>query len=160
MNIEELQKENDYLIVKIDEIIENNYSFNVKNYIKDDIKVNKGFKIVKLGDIITYDIIKDEDNKYYQPHKKRKANDKSDDGIYTFYTSSFESKKCNFLDYENKLCIVLGTGGTGSIHLAKNFSCSSDNFVIQCKIDDKINEEYLIYVYYFHNLHLQYCFSI
>ena len=32
-------------------LIKKNYSFDSKKYIKDDIKVNKGFKIVKLGDI-------------------------------------------------------------------------------------------------------------
>jgi type I restriction-modification system DNA methylase subunit len=143
------EKKEEYMVVSIDDIKKNNYTFNVKNYIKENITVNKGFKLVDLGEIITYDIIKDKNGKYYQPHKKRKANDKTDDGLYTFYTSSFEPKKCNFLDYENKLCIILGTGGTGSIHLTKNFSCSSDNFVIQCKIDNNINEEYLTYIYYY-----------
>ena len=143
------EKEGDYLIVKNNDIKNKKYSFNSKNYIKNDLKVNKGFKISKLGDIISYDVVKNEDDKYYQPHKKRKANDKSDDGKYTFYTSSFEPKKCDFLDYEDKLCIVLGTGGTGSIHLAKNFSCSSDNFVIQCKHNNEINNDLLIYIYYY-----------
>ena len=64
------KKENDYLIVNIDEIIKNNYSFNVKNYIKDNIQVNKGFKLVKLGDICEIssgeNLTKNKSCKYFQ----------------------------------------------------------------------------------------------
>lgn len=41
----------DYLTIKYDELKEKGYSLNFKDYIKQDIKVNEGFKIVKLGDI-------------------------------------------------------------------------------------------------------------
>ena len=37
--------------VDYERLKQNNYSLNFKDYIKQDIKVNEGFKIVKFGDI-------------------------------------------------------------------------------------------------------------
>jgi len=50
-NYEFVQNEGDYLTVPFDELEKNNFSFNFKNYIKEDIKVGSGFKVVRLGDI-------------------------------------------------------------------------------------------------------------
>ena len=44
-------KKSNYLTVKYEEIKEQGYSLNFKDYIKQNINVNEGFKIVKLGDI-------------------------------------------------------------------------------------------------------------
>jgi restriction endonuclease S subunit len=132
-NYEWNKKEGEFLTVSYDDIVSKDYTFNFKNFIKQDIKVGKGFKIVKLGDIIIY-----------KPKSNRKAGDENDKGIYTFYTSSEKVKKCNFLDFKDELCIIIGTGGKGSLFLDKNFSCSADNFV--CITD---NDNLTTYLYYY-----------
>ena len=123
----------DYMCIQYDEIVKNNYSLNHKNYIKENIKVNKGFKLVKLGDILKY-----------KSKSKRKAADENEKGIYRFYTSSDKIKKCDFLDYPKELSLIFGTGGKGSLFLDDNFSCSADNFVCTT-----VNDETTTYLYYY-----------
>jgi len=45
------KQEGDYLNITFDEIKKHKFSFSSNKYIKEDIKANKGFKIVKLKDI-------------------------------------------------------------------------------------------------------------
>ena len=47
----ELVKDGEYLLVSYEDLKEQGYSLNYKNYIKQNIQVNEGFKVVKLGDI-------------------------------------------------------------------------------------------------------------
>lgn len=98
--------------------INNNYSLNFKNYLKNNIVIQKGFSLIKLGDLIKY-----------EKKSKRKAGEALEEGSYNFYTSSEKIKKCNDNDYKNNYCIILGTGGKHSLFMDKNFSCSADNFV-------------------------------
>jgi len=126
-------KDANYLKVKYDELKEKDFSLNFKDYIKQNIKVNKGFKIVKLGDIIKY-----------LEKSKRKAGDAEENGIYRFYSSSDNIKKCNFVDYNEDLCFIIGTGGKCSLFLDNVFSCSADNFI--CKTD---SIELTTYIYYY-----------
>jgi len=70
-------KKSDYLIVGYEELKEHDFSLNFKDYIKQNIKVNEGFKIVKLGDICEW-----------KKKTNHPASDGIDNGIYRFYTSS------------------------------------------------------------------------
>jgi type I restriction enzyme S subunit len=128
-----IETEENYLSVDYEEIKENDYSLNCKNYIKQDIKVNEDFKVVKLGDVFKY-----------LEKSKRKAGDSDETGMYKFYTSSDTIKKSNFIDYTNNLCLIFGTGGKCSLFLDKNFSCSADNFI--CITN---NELLTTYIYYY-----------
>jgi restriction endonuclease S subunit len=122
----------EYLRVEYEDLKNNDYSLNYKNYIKQDIQVNEGFKVVKLGDVLNY-----------LEKSKRKANDNNENGLYRFYTSSDTIKKSNFLDYTNNLCLIIGTGGKCSLFLDKYFSCSADNFI--CTTKDELTTTYIYY---------------
>ncbi len=75
----------------------------------------------------------------------RKAGDGLNEGKYPFFTSSqIQSKWFNEADY-NEESIILGTGGLPSIHIAKDFSTSTDTFILK-STDTSIS---LRYVYYF-----------
>lgn len=123
----------DYLTVSFDELKEKDFSLNFKDYIKQNIKVNEGFKVVKLGDIIKY-----------LDKSKRKAGDAEENGIYCFYSSSDTIKKYNFVDYNEDQCLIIGTGDKCSLFLDNIFSCSADNFIC---ITDSI--DLTTYVYYY-----------
>ena len=120
------------MVIKYDEIVKNEYTFNYKNYIKQNINAKQGFKVVKLGDILEY-----------LPKSKRKAGDAIENGTNRFYTSSDKIKTCDFLDVKKQLCVIFGTGGNGSLFLDDNFSCSADNFV--CKTNDANLTTYIYY---------------
>ena len=94
----------------------------------------KKWKEYKLGDIFEY-----------QKKSKRKAGDGKEVGKYCFYTSSQNKIKCfDIADYK-KESIVLGTGGSPSVHYAINFSTSADTFVMCPSRKDVCCK----YVYYF-----------
>jgi restriction endonuclease S subunit len=126
-------KDEGYLTVDYETLKDKDYSLNYKNYIEQDIQVNEGFKVVKLGDILEY-----------LPKSKRKAGDANDEGLYRFYTSSDIIKKSKFIDYTDNLCLIIGTGGKCSLFLDKDFACSADNFV--CITE---SEELTTYIYYY-----------
>ena len=125
-------KDGSEMVIKYDEIVKNEYTFNYKNYIKQNINAKQGFKVVKLGDILEY-----------LPKSKRKAGDAIENGTNRFYTSSDKIKTCDFLDVKKQLCVIFGTGGNGSLFLDDNFSCSADNFV--CKTNDANLTTYIYY---------------
>jgi len=108
------------------ELKANGYSLKLEEK-KEELK--KGW--VKLGDVIEL-----------QPKSKHKASEATDDGKYNFYTSSVQIKKSNYNDYIDE-CIVIGSGGNGSLFIDKNFSCSADNFIFK-----PINVN-LKYIYYY-----------
>ena len=79
----------------------------------------------------------------FLPKSKIKAAEGKETGRYPFYTSSeIQSKYINsFLYYPD--CLIFGTGGKSSIHLAKNqFATSTDCIVITPKKNTSINIEY------------------
>lgn len=117
--------------VSIKQIIDKNYSLKPDDYFKVEEK-NKQDTTgwVKLGDVC--EIL---------TKSKHKAGDSIDEGQYNFYTSSSIIKKSNFNDYKNT-SIIIGSGGNGSLFIDKNFSCSADNFILNCNINIK-------YVYYY-----------
>lgn len=113
-------------IFTIDELIVNKYSFKLEEK-KEEIK--KGW--VKLGEVIN--LLK---------KSKHKASEGLDEGLYNFYTSSNKIKKSNINEF-NDNCIIIGSGGNGSLFIDKNFCCSADNFIITSKKNIMI--EYLYY---------------
>ncbi|MCX8579867.1 restriction endonuclease subunit S [Gilliamella sp. B2717] len=80
----------------------------------------------------------------FLPKSKIKAAEGKETGRYPFYTSSeIQSKYINsFLYYPD--CLIFGTGGKSSIHLAKNqFATSTDCIVITPKKNTSINIDYV-----------------
>jgi len=127
------KQSDDYIKVGFDELEKNNFSFNFKNYIKEDITVGQGFKIVKLGDIIKY-----------KPKTNHGAQEGEAIGKYVYYTSSQKIKYSNYLDIDNELCIIIGTGGEGALYLDDNFGMSQHMFAFNCE-----NIHLTTYVYYY-----------
>lgn len=76
------------------------------------------------------------------PKSKRPAGDAEADGDTTFYVSGQQVKKCFGADYLGSKSVVLATGGTAAIHLAKgSYSYSSDCWALATK--DGMNVDYL-----------------
>ena len=107
----------------IDEIEQQDFNLNSKNYNKKVITPGDGFELVKLTDITEY-----------LKKSKRKASFGKEEGIYNFYTSSEKIKKCDISDYNNDECILIGTGGNSCLHyIENNFSCSGDTLLLKSK---------------------------
>lgn len=115
-------------IFTIDDLQKNNYSLKLEEK-KEEIK--QGW--IKLSEVVKF-----------EKKSIHLATIGVEIGEYKFFTSSQKIKysdKCDHVDYK----IILGTGGKGSIHYEKNFSCSTDNFVIK---SDKYNLKYIYYYLY------------
>lgn len=121
--------------VKLEYIREKKYSLNGKDYegIGEDKFCPDGFELKKFGDLIEY-----------KQKSKRKASEGKDEGKYRFYTSSDKIKYCDFVDNNDDLCLILGTGGVGSLFMDHEFSCSADNFTFTTKLKSLTK-----YIYYY-----------
>ena len=132
----DIKKVNENVIsdVKLEYVKEKKYSLNGKDYegIGQEIFCPDGFELKKIGDLIEY-----------KQKSKRKASDGKDKGTNRFYTSSDKIKYCDFVDYKDDLCLILGTGGAGSLFMDDEFSCSADNFTFMTK--SKNMTKYLYY---------------
>lgn len=126
-------KDADYLKIKYDELKEKDYSINFKDYIKQNFKVNEGFKVVKLGDICEF--IK---------KSSRLADFAEENGTYHYYSSGSKILKCNEADIKNNLCIIIGHSGNGCIFLDDTFSTLLTNHVIKSN-----NDSITTYIYYY-----------
>ena len=114
----------------VEDLKKTNYDFYGKKYNIKELKPNKGFKIVKLGDIIKF-----------LPKSKRKASYGNNTGKIPFYTSSDKIKCCDDADYKDE-SLIIGTGGNSSLHYINDkFSCSGDNLIISSK-----NTKYIYYI--------------
>lgn len=88
--------------------------------------------VKKLGEVIEF-----------LPKSSRKAGDGLEEGLFQFFSSSqIQDKFINKADYKDE-AIILGTGGSPSIHIAKNFSTSADTFVI--KGNNNLTNKFLYY---------------
>lgn len=88
----------------------------------------------------------------YLPKSKYKAGDGLNSGKYPFFTSSQNQVLwLDVADY-NKESLIFATGGKPSIHLATQFSTSTDNFIIS-SINDKVVTRY-VYYYFKKNIHI------
>jgi len=118
---------------KITEDGEYNLSVNRYTGSERDIGLNGTWKFVKLGEVIEF-----------LPKSKRKAGDGKPLGNYPFFTSSqIQNKWLDVVDYKEE-ALVLGTGGSASVHLSKNFATSADVFVIKSKTKNLSN----VFLYY------------
>ncbi len=131
-----------FVEVPIEKIASNSYSLNYAEYMKDDAEEEQyedGVVVKTLGEVCKF-----------LPKSKRQASYGEKQGKYPFFTSSqMCSKYCNECDYEDE-CLIIGTGGTANIKYSRNFSCSTDNFVI------KINTEQLSkYIYYYLSINIE-----
>ncbi len=93
------------------------------------------YTLEKLGEVIEF-----------LPKSKRRAGDALEEGKYPFFTSSYRQKFIDFADYKEE-AIILGTGGSPTIHFSKNFSTSADTFVIKGKkeiLDNKFFYYFLV----------------
>jgi type I restriction enzyme, S subunit len=117
-------------VASLEELKEKKYSLNGKDYNNVLCYCPVGFELKKLGDLLEY-----------KNKSKKRASEGKEEGKYKFYTSSDKIKYCDFVDYDDDLCLVLGNGGTGSLFLDDTFSCSDHNFVMSNK--NKITTEYI-----------------
>jgi len=109
-------------------IANTNYSLSCDYYNVKDLIVGEDYKLITLGDIITF-----------LPKSKRKAGFGQPTGQYNFYTSSFKVQKCDVADY-NEESLIIGNGGVANIKIDNKFSCSDHNYVIKT--------DYTRYIYY------------
>ena len=126
--------------VPIEKMAEKSYSFNYSEYIEvQEVEHDDDVVIKTLGEICEF-----------KPKSKRKASYGNKSGPYPFFTSSnICNKFCDSSDYKDE-CIIIGTGGSANIKYSKEFSCSTDNFVLSSR-DDNIYVKY-IYYYLFNSL--------
>ena len=140
-------KDGKYMNVSYEELVKENFTLNYKNFIKQNIIVNNGFKVVKLGDVFIW-----------KPKTNHPASDGVESGKYRFYTSGEKIKKCDFLDVDNELSLLIGNGGNGCIYLDDTFSVSDHMFVLQTK--DKFLTTYIYYYLKYNWEHLlKFCFN-
>lgn len=80
----------------------------------------------------------------FQKKSRRKAGEGLEVGQYPFFTSSQIQKKwCDEADYHDE-SIVLGTGGGPSVHYSKDFSTSTDVFILTPSIEN-VSAKYIAY---------------
>ena len=113
----------------------------IKNQITSVFNANTIYnetKEYKLGDVIIYQ----------QKKLKLKAGDAKTEGLYRFYSSSQE--KIMYYDeyeFEDK-CVLLGRGGSPSVHITEKFCISHDDVYV-LKPNNKLDINYLyLYLYY------------
>jgi hypothetical protein len=73
---------------------------------------------------------------------KRPASFGKSEGKYKFYTSSYNIKKCDVIDYKGEY-IIIGDGGNPVINIDNKFSCSDHNILISINNANTSN----IYIY-------------
>ena len=119
----------------LDEIIYKKYSLNSKDYVKNKIKCNKSYEMVKLSNLVKY-----------LPATKHYTNIGKNNGKYRFYNSSQDNKL--FVDFceVKEYSIILGQGGNFNIHFDINFTASKHVCVLQSLNNDIIKLKYLYYI--------------
>lgn len=113
--------------------ITDDYSLNYKNYLKNDIKVNKDFKLVKLADKM----------KILLNTKHNKSMGQTN-GKYRFYSSSQNTLLYTDTYEIENLSLIIGNGGKFNIHVDKKFTPSKHVSVLQFN-----NEFDTWYTYYY-----------
>lgn len=84
----------------------------------------------------------------YLPKSKIKAGDGLEDGLYPFYTSSQNQTKYLNEFQHGPGCLVFGTGGRASVHLAtSHFATSTDCIAIKPKPNSGIDAGYVFHYF-------------
>ena len=108
------------------------YSLNYKDYMDYKITCPDDYEMKKLSEYLEF-----------EKKSKRNASFATENGKYRFYTSSDKIKKCDECDFtDDKLKLIFGDGGKGSLFIDTKFSCSDHNIV--CTSENKYN---LLYIY-------------
>jgi type I restriction enzyme S subunit len=112
-----------------------------KYYLNLNIKFNKEIEIKTLGNVC----------EFLPKTKKLQAKDGLITGLYNFYTSSQNKllfiNECEYNDYS----IIIGRGGSASIHYDKKFSISHDDVYVIKNTNININ---LKFIYYYLKLNI------
>ena len=96
------------------------------------IQMKTDWPTKKLGEVIKF-----------LPKSLRRAGDGLNNGKFPFFTSSpIQKKFLNVADYKEE-AIILGTGGSASLHICKNFSTSADVFIIKSLNTNRLENKYL-----------------
>jgi len=128
--------------VPIDKIVDNSYSLNYAEYLKDETEetYEDGIIMKTLGEICKF-----------LPKSKRNAKYGSKEGAYPFFKSSIKVDSfVNEPDYEEE-SLIIGDGGEANINYGLKFSTSDHCYILQNKNKSLINLKY-VYYYLFNNL--------
>ena len=137
-------EDNKKLLVKvpIDKIVENKYSLNYTEYIKD--KNNEEYKegvVVKTLEKVCK----------FLPKSKRNAKYGNKKGLYPFFKSSIKVEcYVDEPDYEEE-SLIIGDGGEPNVNYGIKFSTSDHCYILQNKNKLLLNLKYGYY-YLYHNL--------
>jgi len=128
--------------VPIEDIVNNKYSLNYAEYIKDENEeeYEEGIVVKTLGEVCNF-----------LPKSKRNAKYGKDEGLYPFFKSSMiVNKYVDEADY-NEESIIIGDGGEPNVNYGIQFSTSDHCYVITNKNKLVSNMKY-IYYYLYNNL--------
>ena len=121
-------------IVKKDKIAENgDYNLSADRYLAAIDYTNVKWPMIRLGEFIGF-----------LQKSDRRAGDGIPTGKYPFFTSGQNQDKwLDAVDYREE-ALILGTGGSASVHISISFSTSADVFVIKSN-SEKLNNKFLYY---------------
>ena len=128
--------------VPIEDIVNNKYSLNYAEYIKDENEeeYEEGIVVKTLGEVCNF-----------LPKSKRNAKYGKAEGLYPFFKSSMiVNKYVDEADY-NEESIIIGDGGEPNVNYGIQFSTSDHCYVLTNKNKLVSNMKY-IYYYLYNNL--------
>jgi len=129
--------------VPIDKLVNNSYSLNYAEYMKDESEVDKyeeDVLVKTLGEVCNF-----------LPKSKRQASYGNSEGKYPFFKSSIKiNSYVDEPDYKEE-SLIIGDGGEANINYGINFSTSDHCYILQNKNKSLFNLRY-VYYYLFHNL--------
>lgn len=120
--------------VSLDELKQNNYSFDDTEYIIES-KIKYKAPIAKLGDVCNF-----------LPKSKRKASYGKETGIYPFFKSSMQITSFVDIPDVNEECLIIGDGGCANINFSSMFSTSDHCYVFKTNDNTNANNNYLYLV--------------
>jgi type I restriction enzyme S subunit len=138
-------KDEKFLLVEvpIEKIINNSYSLNYAEYMKDETEeeqYEEGIIVKTLGDVCKF-----------LPKSKRNAKYGNKEGLHPFFKSSIKvDSYVDEPDYEEE-SLIIGDGGEPNINYGIKFSTSDHCYILQNKNKLLLNIKYAYY-YLFHNL--------
>jgi type I restriction-modification system DNA methylase subunit/restriction endonuclease S subunit len=128
--------------VPIDNIVNNSYSLNYAEYIKDEKEeeYDEDIIIKTLGELCKF-----------LPKSKRNAKYGDTKGLYPFFKSSIKvDSYVDIPDYDEE-SLIIGDGGEPNINYGIKFSTSDHCYILQNKNKSILNLKYTYY-YVYHNL--------
>ena len=126
-------EETSIIKVKYNDFKKNKFSLFVNKYNIQIIEKVQGIEYKKISEVCEF-----------LQKSKRQASYGQETGLYPFYSSGVNVKRCDEADYKEE-CIIIGTGGNANIKYNTIFSCSTDTFIL--KSNNKISIKYLYYYF-------------